>query len=147
MKLATLALALTILAACTSTEHPRTGAVGHHCWDVINPGDGGLFVATFKSSNGGQPIQTKFTIASGVEVMFRWSSGTVSVTEGTWKSTETNVTEGLYIRNQLVTVEEQELRIGNASFGSVGAASEVDVKPDGVWVDGVRRGSLDEVGR
>ncbi len=146
MKLAALVLGLTILAACNSTEHPRSDVVRHHCWDVTSQGDGGLFVATFKSSNGGHPIRTKFTIASGVEVMFRWSSGTISVTEGTWTSTETNVTEGLYIRNQLVTVEGQALRIGSTSFGSVGTASEVDVKPDGVWVDGERRGSLDAIG-
>lgn len=131
---------LVIGAGCRDGAESSTATTS--TWSPATLGDGGKFATTLETHDGSQVRKTRFNVTPGIDATFHWGSRIVTVSKDTAKARATSETSGLIVNGGSITIEDGELRIGSESFGDVGESSAVDIGPDGVVVDGERRGSL-----
>lgn len=126
-----LTCSLSILALacnCVSSES---------CSPAETPSSVSVVVSAGNAAPGEIVVDGGTSVRIDPQVRFRYQS--VSTTSA---GTSTDV-EQYEIRGRKLELSEREIRIGDRSYGAFGEAARIEIKPEGVFVDGVLRGELE----
>jgi hypothetical protein len=128
-------LSLGALPSCSKTV--VAGEVVQQSWSVDAAGEGGWFEARVRTDDEQGSHEARIRIAPDVPCV--WRAGTTFFYRGGQGKLSLEGGDGLFARDERVEVEDRSLLVGGRSFGVLPDGAEVDLRSDGVFVNGERR--------
>lgn len=125
---------LVLSLACTHAQpelaKPPTTTSYIRGMSLPNDADGQVTFDTGK-------VRGTITIQKGVTVGYKNVTTTISAPEATTSSKTT-----LTVKDKAVVVEEDRVRIGETSLGPLSGDVRIEIRTDGIFVDGVKKADL-----